>query len=143
MGARPTRFLIAGALGAAALALVGCDSGPEQFVVQPGVAYPEAVGHRWERTSQNHVIVLDLPTPGFVVEFEGTVESFERDGSYLTVRRPRAGTMLPQVLVSHAIDTRVSLTRPVAVYARTVDATQEARGVPFQLVGEREAQVKQ
>jgi len=128
-------------VAASALALVGCDSGPERFVVQPGVVYDGAVGYEFERTTRNHVVVISLPTPGFLVEFEGTVDSFERDGSYLTVRRPPTNETVAQVVVRHAIDTRVSLTRPVAVYARTVDATQDARGVQFQLVGERNAQV--
>lgn len=135
------RLALVAILGGTAIAPVGCSSsGPEQFVVQPGAVYAEAVAHEFQSTSQNHVIVLSLPTPGFLVEFEGTVDSFVRDGSYITVRRPPSGEVVAQVVVRHAIDTRVPLNRPVAVFARTVNATQDARGVVFQFVDERGAQ---
>ncbi len=92
---------------------------------------------RFDRTARNHVVVIDAATPGYAVEFDGVTQAFDRDSAHITLRRPPEGVGLPQVVVQHAVDTRVALTRPVAVYLRMVDARQEKRGVAFQLVGEQ------
>jgi hypothetical protein len=99
-----------------AVVLAGCSSGlkvaPEAYrgpVLTGGAA------------SGVHLIVAELPSPGWSVEIDATRESADRTDVYLTLRRPNPAAVYPQQAVSQRAVTRVDEAEPLGIVARVVD----------------------
>lgn len=121
----------------AGLSLGACRSGLERPRIETTAPY-DGPPVSFSATSRTHVAVISAPTPGWTVEFEVAEPTFDRDHAFITLRRPRPGLALAQVVVDHSIDTGVALTRPVGVFIRVLDADAEKSGVPFRPAGERD-----
>ena len=100
----------------AALMLAGCTSGlnvaPEAY---RGPSIASAT------TSGVHLILAELPSPGWGLEIDATRESADRTDVFLTLRRPNPAAVYPQQVVTQRAVTRVDEDEPLGIVARVID----------------------
>lgn len=67
-----------------------------------------------------HVLLAQLPTPGWRFTLDATREDLRRRSVFVTLRQPQAGVTYPETPVTQRLATSVSARTPITVYARVV-----------------------
>lgn len=137
-GAGRARALLAAALAAAVSALgVGCGGGANVPEIAEG-AYtgpPLTI----DPSGRAAVIVMEAPTPGWVLTLDRTSEARDHWRAFVTVRRPSPAFVYPQVLVRQNLLTTVEPGRPLRVYARVLESADTAGGQQYHEAARAEA----
>lgn len=106
------------AIACLSLSLIGCSSYSSlpDPIETPFTAIPITA----DSTGPEHVLLAQLPTPGWRFTLDATREDLRRRSVFVTLRQPQTGVTYPDTPVTQRLATSVSTRTPITVYARTV-----------------------
>lgn len=117
----------------AAFALVGCGGSTGLMVDTlnsfKGPPVRIAPGNR------TYIATFTAPTGGWSVKLDHVRRRFGHDQVFITLTRPPADASVIQMLVDHAVETRVSNETGIEVFARVVESGVDAGARFYRLAG--------
>ena len=100
-------------------AISGCSSG---IKVAPEAYRGPPIGSDTENGF--HMVVAELPSPGWALEIDATRESADLTDVFVTLRRPNPAAVYPQQIVTQRAVTRVDEQERLGIVARVVDYSE-------------------
>ena len=85
-----------------------------------------------ERT---YIATFTAPTGGWSAKLDLVRARFGHDQVFVTLTRPPASASVIQMLVDHAVETRVSNETGIEVFARVIESGVDAGARPYRLAG--------
>lgn len=79
-----------------------------------------------DQSGRTAVVIMEAPTPGWSVTVDRSSEARDHWQAFVTVRRPNPAYMYAQMIVRQNLLTTVESRRPLRVYARVLEFTDEA-----------------
>jgi len=116
------------------LAQIGCAGHPALPDVTSGPY--TGPGMALDSSAAEYAVVVQAPTPGWVVGLDRVAEQYRHHAVFITLRRPNPGYLYPQVIVEQRIATTVPTTGAVKVYARILDPDTRDSKAPYIMAGE-------
>ncbi len=98
-----------------------------------------AVSITADSTSVEHVLLAQLPTPGWRFTLDATREDLRRRSVFVTLRQPQTGVAYPDTLVTQRLATSVPSRTLITVYARVVPYEDRQANPPHRFVLRTEA----
>ncbi len=113
---------LAGCWGSAGLAIdsMGSYKGPPVNIA-PG--------------NRTYIATFTAPTGGWSAKLDHVRRRFGHDQVFITLTRPPADAAVIQMLVDHAVETRVSNETGIEVFARVVESGVDAGARAYRLAG--------
>jgi hypothetical protein len=121
---------------AAMVFLGGCGAGG------PKVAGGPFAGPTSELVTRDgwYTLRVESPTPGWTITYDRSQAGADERRLFFTLRRPNPEFLYAAVIVEQLVRTDVPAGQTVAVYARILDFTQDADGVAYRRVPERQSE---
>jgi hypothetical protein len=116
------------------LVLIGCTGSPSPPEIDSGPFSGPPITVNSKNTE--HVLVAQLPNPGYSFTLDLTRDGFNRRSVFVTFRRPNPTVLYPQMVVEQRLATGVNSQIPITVYARLVDFDDRSRRVPHSMAVE-------
>lgn len=113
------RFLSILAASVLAVVFIGCRSNPGPPT--PGEGAYEGPPITIESAGVEHVLVAELPSPGFTFTLDQTDERYRERWVFATIRRPNPTIAYPQVVVTQRLASGVATDAAIRVFVRIVD----------------------
>lgn len=116
--AHPRSALATGLVAAALLStgvLTSCGSSLPITTRDTPYAGPRAT---IDSSGANHAIVIEAPTPGYLVSLDATRDRLHGREALITIRQPDPRFIVAQVIVTQRVGTDVPATIPLDVYIR-------------------------
>lgn len=106
------------------IGLSGCVAPKPPPAIAPGDFDGPAVS--LSRSAQSgsitprHVVVVDLPSPGWTPTLDQTRPAFRASEVYITLREPNPAFVFPQVITPVRVATPIDANEPIHVFLRTL-----------------------
>ena len=84
--------------------------------------------------AEEQVVVIEAPSPGWAVELDQTRPGPDGDEVFLTLRRPDPQFLYPQMIVTQRVATGARPGQAIVVFARTLEAHENARSQQYSRV---------
>jgi hypothetical protein len=119
----------AAALAAILLVQIGCQSRPS---LPDTTSDPyRGPGLTLDTSKPEYDIVVQAPTPGWVISLDRVAEQYRHHAVFVSLRRPNPGFLYPQVIVEQRVATTVPTSRTIKVYARILDPDDTRSSRPY------------
>lgn len=119
-----SRSLLAGLGAAVVLTLAACSA---ELKVNPEIYRGPLITH--EADGGRHVVVAELPSPGWQVEIDATRQSADGTDVYLTLRRPNPTGVYAQQVVTQRVRTRIDDSERLGVLARVAEYAESGEKI--------------